>query len=125
MRCVCITSLALLFAASASVRAEEQGSIGVQVKIDEGKIVIVKPLEGGPADKAGLKADDIIMKIDDHKVKDNAEREDLQAAVEVIAKRKPGDKVKITVKRGEKEMTIEVTVGKRSEVLKGLDKDKN
>ena len=113
MRIVCAAALTFLFAASAGVRAEDQGSIGVQIKIDDGKIVVVMPLEGSPAAKAGIKADDVILKIGDYKVKDKVEPEDLQDAVKQITQHKPGDKVKLTVKRGEKEMTIEVTVGKR------------
>ncbi len=124
MRIVFAAALTLLLAASTGVRAEDQGSIGVQIKIDDGKIVVVMPLEGSPAEKAGIKADDVILKIGNYKVKENVEREDLQEAVKQITQHKPGDKVKLTVKRGEKEMTIEVTVGKRGEIFKDKDKDK-
>lgn len=115
----------LVLCAATTVRAEDppEGSIGVQVKIDEGKIVVVEPLKGSPAEKAGLKPGDVIVKIDDYKVKDNVEQDDLQAAVKEIVKRKPGDKIKIGIKRDGKDMTLEVTVGKRSELFP-KDKDK-
>jgi carboxyl-terminal processing protease len=97
----------------AAVRADDppEGSIGVQVKLDDGKIVVVEPIKGGPADKAGVKANDVIVKVNDFKA------EDLEATVKEIVKQKPGDKVKLTVNRDGKDMVIEITVGKRSEVL--------
>ena len=107
-----------------STRAEDlpEGSIGVQIKIDDGKIVVVEPLKGSPAEKAGIKTDDVIIKVDDLKVKEkDLAPEDLQAVVKEITKHKPGEKVKVTVKRGEKEMVIEVTVGKRSEIFPKKD----
>jgi carboxyl-terminal processing protease len=105
-------------------RAEDppEGSIGVQIKIDDGKIVVVEPIKGSPAEKAGLKPDDVIVKIDDYKVKDNVDQDGLQEAVKEIVKHKPGEKIKIGIKRGDKDMTIEVTVGKRSEIFP-KDKD--
>jgi carboxyl-terminal processing protease len=115
---------AALVAFGSSTRAEDlpEGSIGVQIKIDDGKIVVVEPLKGSPAEKAGIKADDIIIKVDDLKVKEkDLEQSDLQAVVKEITKHKPGEKVKVTVKRGEKEMVIEVTVGKRSAIFPKKD----
>src|SRR2546423_8578452 len=103
--------------------APPEGSIGVQIKIDGGKIVVVEPIKGSPAEKAGLKPDDVILKIDDYKVKDNVDEEGLQEAVKEIVKHKPGDKIKVGIKRGDKDMTIEVTVGKRSEIFPPKDKD--
>jgi carboxyl-terminal processing protease len=125
MRPVLTVAFALLVVASASLRAEDppEGSIGVQIKIEEGKIVVVEPIKGSPADKAGIKPDDVIVKINDYKVKDNVEQEDLQETVKEITKHKPGTKIKITVKRGDKEMAIDVTVGKRSEIFPPKDKD--
>jgi C-terminal processing protease CtpA/Prc len=114
----------LLFAGSVAVRADDppEGSIGVQVKIDEGKIVVVEPFKGSPAEKAGIKAGDVIVKINDYKVKDTVEQEDLQETVKEIIKQKPGTKIKVGIKRDGKDMTIEVTVGKRSEVIPPKEK---
>jgi carboxyl-terminal processing protease len=116
---------AALVATGPAVRAEDppEGSIGVQIKIEDGKIVVVEPIKGGPAEKAGIKTDDVIVKINDYKVKDNVEQEDLQETVKEIVKHKPGTKIKVGIKRGDKDMTIEVTVGKRSEIFPPKDKD--
>jgi len=116
----------LIVAGGSSIRAEDppEGSIGVQIKIDDGKIVVVEPIKGSPAEKAGLKPDDVILKINDYKVKDNVDEEGLQEAVKEIVKHKPGEKIKIGIKRGDKDMTIEVVVGKRSDIFP-KDKDKD
>lgn len=96
-----------------ALRAEEppEGSIGVQVKTEDGKIVVVEPIKGGPADKAGVKANDVILKVNDVKA-ETAE----QTAKEIV-KHKPGEKIKLTVNRDGKDQVIEVTVGKRSEIF--------
>jgi len=120
---IAFVAASLILAGGSSVRAEDppEGSIGVQIKIDDGKIVVVEPIKGSPAEKAGLKPDDVILKIDDYKVKDNVDEEGLQEAVKEIVKHKPGEKIKIGIKRGDKDMTIEVTVGKRSDIFKDKD----
>ena len=43
----------------------EFGGIGAHVNINaEGKIIIVSPIEGSPAEKAGIKAGDIVLEVD-------------------------------------------------------------
>lgn len=52
---------------------ETQGSfsgIGIEITIRGGILTIISPIEGTPADKAGLKANDIIIKIDDKPTKE-------------------------------------------------------
>lgn len=66
---------------------------------------IMTVVGGSPADKGGLEEEDIIIKIDADKL---TESNDL---AKVIAKKKVGDKVTLTVWRNEKEMTLTVTMG--------------
>jgi S1-C subfamily serine protease len=96
-----------------TARAEDEpkGAIGVQLKVDDGKIVVVQAVKDRPAEKAGIKEGDVIVKIDDHAVKEGAEQEDLQALVKEVIRHNPGDKIKVVLKRDGKEMTLEVTVG--------------
>ena len=115
-----VSFVAVLLIASPVVRAEDppEGSIGVQIKIDEGKIVVVGTIKDSPAEKAGFKMDDQILKVNDFKVKaSEANEDDLKAAVMEVIKHKPGTKIKVTVKREGKEKEIDVTVGKRSDIF--------
>ena len=43
----------------------EFGGLGITVGIKEGALTVISPIEGTPADKAGLQAGDIILKIED------------------------------------------------------------
>ena len=42
--------------------------IGAEVQMKNGQLVIVAPIDGSPAQKAGLKPGDIILKVDDQDV---------------------------------------------------------
>src|SRR5579884_955212 len=59
----------------------------------------------GPAAKAGLRAGDVITKVDGQKIKG------FETLAEAVENHKPGDKLKLTVARNDKERDIEVTLG--------------
>ena len=59
----------------------------------------------GPADKAGLKAKDVVTTINEYKI---GGIEDFDSA---LRKFKAGDKVKVTILRGNKKLTVEVILG--------------
>lgn len=63
--------------------------------------------EGSPAEKAGLKADDIVIRFD------NIEINNIYDYTYAIKNKKPNDKVKIIVKRNNKEIELELIVGKK------------
>ena len=69
---------------------------------------IVKVESGDAADEAGLKVGDVITAVDDRPVTSSTE---LTAAVRSHA---PGDKVTLTVRRGNDTQTIDVTLGSTS-----------
>jgi len=62
---------------------------------------------GSPAEKAGLRGDDIITRIGDMNVPD------LQAMTDALRSHQPGDTVEITVKRGSDVTTLRATLGSR------------
>jgi S1-C subfamily serine protease len=68
-------------------------------------VLIVSVAPGQAADKAGLRAGDVIVKVDNTAVKDTL---DLN---EVLLHKKPGDTVAVQVYRGSQQMTINAKLG--------------
>jgi serine protease DegQ len=64
-------------------------------------------LEGGPADKAGMKPGDVLTQVNGQAVND------VVTLLNRIAQTSPGDEVKISLLRKGKPMTLKVQVGKR------------
>jgi membrane-associated protease RseP (regulator of RpoE activity) len=62
---------------------------------------------GSPAEKAGLKADDVITRIGEYEVPD------LEAMTSALRSHKPGDTVEIVVRRGTGLTTVTATLGSR------------
>ena len=62
---------------------------------------------GGPADKAGLKENDVITAIDGTTLNDN------HPLTSVLENYKPGDTVKLTVQRGSQTLTLTLTLATR------------
>lgn len=48
----------------------EFGGIGIVITMDKGALVVISPIEGTPAYRAGIKAGDIIIKVDEESTKD-------------------------------------------------------
>jgi serine protease Do len=69
--------------------------------------LIADVIKGDPADKAGIKAGDIILEFYDKKI---ADQRDL---VNYIGSKSPGETVKIKLFRNGKEITLNVKLGKR------------
>ena len=72
---------------------------------EEARIAEVQP--DSPAAKAGIKPGDVIVKFGDEEVKD------FQSLGNLVRSRKPGDKVELNVRRGEKTLTLSVTIGRQ------------
>lgn len=81
----------------------ELEGIGITIEKIASDIVIVSPIKNSPAEKAGLKANDIIIKVNDEDVKDLS-----LGAVSKKIKGPAGTKVKITITRAGSEMTFEI-----------------
>jgi len=70
-------------------------------------VLISGVLEGGPADKAGMKPGDVLTQVNDQAVND------VVTLLNRIAQTNPGDEAKINLLRKGKQMTLKVQVGKR------------
>lgn len=69
--------------------------------------IIAGVLRNGPADRAGLKPGDILKAINDNSVTDTTD------LLNLVAKLVPGTKVKLSVIRKTKQMSIDLIIGKR------------
>ncbi|MEJ5300838.1 MAG: S41 family peptidase [Thermodesulforhabdaceae bacterium] len=70
------------------------GGIGIEITVRDGVLTVVSPIEGTPADKAGIRANDQIIKIDGESTKDMS----ITEAVKRL--RGPeGTKVRVTIIR--------------------------
>ena len=79
--------------------------IGIYMLVNKstGEIVVARPMEGSPAEKAGIKSGDIITKVADEEVTvDNA------TEMSNKIKGESGTKVKLEIQRGEETLTVEV-----------------
>ncbi|QEC67069.1 PDZ domain-containing protein [Panacibacter ginsenosidivorans] len=84
--------------------------LGVMTKKVADGALITEITKESAAEKAGLKEDDVITKVNDDKI---ADADDLYKA---IGKYKPEDKVSITYKRGGKENKVDVKLGENKQV---------
>ncbi len=79
-----------------------------------GGVIVGEVTRGGPADKAGLKSEDVITAINGKSIKNGEE------LVAIVADSPVGSTLKLTILRQGKEMQVPVTVGDRAEVFKDL-----
>lgn len=81
---------------------------GMRVTPDKKTLKIESVTPGGPADKAGLRANDLILKIDNQTL---ATPEALGSFLKV---RPPGAQINVHVQRGAETMSVAVVLGKRA-----------
>ncbi|MBR1957626.1 MAG: Do family serine endopeptidase [Tidjanibacter sp.] len=92
--------------------------MGEQTGISEiGGAYVAEVTKDGAAEAAGIKKGDVILSIDGVKIDSSARLS------EIIGKHRPNDKVKISVKRGDKVKQIEVTLRNRAGKTEPISKD--
>ena len=79
--------------------------VGIEITQEDGLVKVVSPIEGSPADRAGLKPNDLITKIDDTMVKGLS----LNDAVKKM-RGEPKSKVVLTIFRKDESRTFPVTI---------------
>jgi serine protease Do len=92
----------------------KDGVVGLGLVLEKvkDKLQVKDVSKGGGADLAGVKVDDIIVSLEQKKV---AELKDI---AEILAGKKPGDEVKLTVKRAGKDVELTVKLA----ILAGSEK---
>lgn len=88
---------------TSSIKGSLKG-IGVQIGLKDGNLVVIEPVVGSPADKAGLQADDRILEINGVSTKGIS----IEKAADQI-RGEIGTNVKLLVKRKDAELTFNVT----------------
>jgi len=100
-----VTALVLPGFALAEDKPKKKSFIGVQIAVgkEAGTVVVQAVIADAPAAKGGLKAGDVILKID------GAKPADLATTVKFIGALKAGKKAKFLIERDGKEKELEIT----------------
>ncbi|ATX83044.1 carboxyl-terminal processing protease [Mariprofundus ferrinatatus] len=83
----------------------EFGGLGIEIQAAEGGIRIIAPIEDTPADRAGVKAGDLIIKIDDELTRDMSLMEGVKRM-----RGKPGTSTVLTIYRESENISLEVKI---------------
>jgi serine protease Do len=83
--------------------------IGVVGSPESNMAAILNVHPSSPADKAGMRAGDVVVRFDDRTIRQFDELR------EAVATKNPGDMVELEVRRGEKTVPLKVTIGRRDE----------
>ncbi|MFC1684696.1 S41 family peptidase [Pseudomonadota bacterium] len=83
----------------------EFGGLGVEVGMEDGFIKVVAPIDDTPAQRAGVKAGDLIIRLDDEPVKGMT----LNDAVSTM-RGKPGSEITLTIMREGRDAPFRITI---------------
>ncbi len=84
----------------------EFGGLGIEVGMEDGFVKVISPIDDTPAERAGVEAGDLVIRLDDTPVKGLT----LKEAVDIM-RGKPGTRILLTIVRegGNKPLKIEIT----------------
>ena len=83
----------------------EFGGVGIEVGMEDGFIKVIAPIDDTPASRAGIKAGDLIIKLDDKPVKGLS----LDDAVKMM-RGKPGTSIELTIMREGRDKPLNVSI---------------
>jgi serine protease Do len=93
------------FALSSSASAP--GYLGVQGDVNDDECRVTDVTKGSPAEKAGIKADDVITKFDGKTVGN------LEELADLVKKKRPGAEVQLELVRGGETVALKVKIGRK------------
>lgn len=93
----------------------QYGGIGSLIRKRGDQVLVAEPYEGFPAEKAGLLAGDIILKVDGKKIEGKNTSE-----VSKVLKGQPGTVVKLLIKREDKEEPFEAVITREEIKIKSV-----
>ncbi len=91
------------------------GGIGIEITMEDGFVKIITPIDDTPAQKAGLKAGDLVIEVQDVSLKDKS----LNDAVKLM-RGEPGTKVKVKILRESAEQPLDFELTRQIIVSKGI-----
>jgi carboxyl-terminal processing protease len=83
----------------------EFGGLGIEVGMDNGFVKVIAPIDDTPAQRAGIQAGDLIIRLDETPVKGMT----LTEAVKIM-RGKPGSSIKLTIVRENEEKPLKITI---------------
>jgi len=83
----------------------EFGGLGIEVSLEDGFVKVVAPIDDTPAERAGVKAGDLIIRLDDTPVKGLTLREAVN-----IMRGKPGSDILLTIVRDGVDRPLKITI---------------
>ena len=91
------------------------GGIGIEITMEDGFVKIITPIDDTPAQKAGLKAGDLVIEVQDVSLKDKS----LNDAVKLM-RGEPGTKVKVKILREQADQPLDFELTRKIIVSKGI-----
>jgi carboxyl-terminal processing protease len=91
------------------------GGIGIEITMEDGFVKIITPIDDTPAQRAGLKAGDLVIEVQDVSLKDKS----LNDAVKLM-RGEPGTKVKVKVLREKAKQPLDFELTRQIIVSKGI-----
>ena len=86
----------------------EFGGLGIEIGMEAGVVKVISPIEGTPAEKAGIKAGDYIIKINGVQVQGKSLMESVK-----LMRGPVGTKIKLSIRRKGEKKTLEFEIKKK------------
>ena len=86
----------------------EFGGLGIEIGMEAGVVKVISPIDGTPADKAGIKAGDFIVKIDGEQVQGKTLMESVK-----LMRGPVGTSIKLTIRRKNVKKALEFEVERK------------
>ncbi len=81
------------------------GGLGIEIGLENGFVKVISPIDDTPAQRAGIKAGDLIVRLDDKPVKGM----DLSEAVKIM-RGEPGTSITLTLIRSKEDKPLKLTI---------------